>query len=96
MEKYDSTADTLLHIKRVNQLLIEASMNILKRAMVHDDSKLKSPEKEIFDKCTHKLRTLSYGSKEYTESLREIEVALKHHYQNNSHHPEHYPNGIND
>jgi len=22
-------------------------------------------------------------------------VALKHHYENNSHHPEHYPNGIN-
>ena len=33
---YDSKADTLLHIKRVSQLLGEASTELIKRAAVHD------------------------------------------------------------
>lgn len=35
------------------------------------------------------------GSEEYKEYLKELKVALDHHYQNNSHHPEHYENGVN-
>lgn len=92
--KYDSTADTLKHIKRVNELLIDASMELLNRAKVHDDSKLKSPEKELFDEFTPKLRNLTYGSKEYKESLDGLKHALEHHYAKNSHHPESYQNGI--
>lgn len=94
--KYDSTTETLLHIKRVNQLLIFASMELLKRGDRHDDSKLESPEKELFDKYTPLLKELDYGSDGYKESLKALKPALDHHYANNSHHPEHYENGIND
>lgn len=94
MEKYDSKKDTLLHIKRVSQLLTEAASEFIKRANVHDDSKLESPEKELFDECTPKLKGTTYGSDEYKEYLKELKVALDHHYQNNSHHPEHYENGV--
>lgn len=94
--KYDSSADTLLHIKRVNSLLTEAAMELLKRGKIHDDSKLKSPEKELFDEYTPKLKGVEYGSPEYKEFLKGLKVALDHHYANNSHHPEHYPNGVND
>jgi hypothetical protein len=94
MEKYDSKTDTLLHIKRVAQLLTEASAELIRRANVHDNSKLNSPEKEFFDEYTPKLAGSTYGSDEYKGFLKELKVGLDHHYANNSHHPEHYPNGI--
>lgn len=89
-QPYDSKADTLLHIKRVNELLIIASAELLRRAAIHDSSKLESPEKELFDVMTPKLKALVYGSAEYKQSLDELGVALRHHYANNSHHPEYY------
>ena len=93
--KYDSTIDTLKHIKRVNQLLTEAAAELIKRANVHDDSKLVSPEKEIFDEFTPLLKESTYGSDEYKGFLKSMKVGLDHHYANNSHHPEFYANGIN-
>ena len=93
--KYDSRADTLAHIKRVSQLLTEASCELIKRANVHDDSKLKSPEKEFFDEYTPKLAGSTYGSEEYKKNMAGLKGGLDHHYANNSHHPEHYPNGVN-
>lgn len=91
---YDSTVDTLRHVKRVNQLLTEASIEFIKRGNCHDDSKLKSPEKEMFDSATSRLKASTYGSEEYKGFLKELKPALDHHYAYNSHHPEHYPNGI--
>lgn len=87
---YDSKVDTLLHIKRVAELLTEASVELIKRANVHDNSKLDSPEKELFDEYTPKLKDCTYGSDEYNGFLKELGVALTHHYENNTHHPEHY------
>ena len=43
---------------------------------------------------TPKLIGLTYGSQEYKDSLKELGPALQHHYKHNSHHPEHYENGI--
>ena len=93
--KYDSKSDTLLHIKRVNELLMTAVRELLIRSEKHDSSKLESPEKELFDEFTPKLKDCTYGSDEYNGYLIELKVALDHHYSNNSHHPEHYKNGIN-
>lgn len=94
--EYDSSKDTLLHIKRVNELLSESAINLIRRGNVHDNSKLQEPEKSEFDRLTPKLKSLVYGTPEYQESLNELQVALRHHYANNSHHPEHYENGIDD
>lgn len=93
---YDSTSDTLRHIKRVAELLTKASQELINRANVHDNSKLESPEKELFDEYTPKLRGTTYGSEEYKQYLAGLKVALDHHYANNSHHPEHYENGVDD
>jgi len=93
--QYDSKADTLQHIKRVNELLLTAVSELLIRAGKHDSSKLESPEKELFDEYTPKLKNCTYGSEEYKEFLKGSKVALDHHYENNSHHPEHYENGVN-
>ena len=93
--EYDSKTDTLLHIKRVSELLNQAAIELIVRGNRHDDSKLEEPEKSEFDRLTPLLKTLTYGSDEYKSSLVELQVASKHHYVNNSHHPEHYENGVN-
>lgn len=91
---YNSEVDTLKHIKRVSELLTNAAKELIDRANRHDESKLRSPEKELFDEYTPKLSQCTYGSEEYKGFLRELKVALDHHYANNSHHPEHYNNGV--
>jgi hypothetical protein len=91
---YDSTEDTQEHIKKVRHFMQRPIIQLMKRATNHDKSKLESPEKAAFDKVTPKLKALKYGSEEYKASLNEIRPAIQHHYQVNSHHPEHYPDGI--
>ena len=92
---YNSKADTLLHIKRVSQLLSAASIELLSRGMVHDESKLGENEKPLFDEMTPKLKGLTYGSDEYKDALLRLKPALDNHYKENRHHPEHYENGVN-
>ncbi len=92
---YDSSADTLRHIKRVNELLGECSIELIRRGQIHDDSKLEEPEKAAFDIATPKLKDLVFGTPEYQQSLDDLKPALDHHYANNSHHPQFYKNGIN-
>lgn len=91
MENFDSTKETMDHIQTVQVFLGEISANIFNRSIGHDLSKLKEPEKSIYDVFTPRLRGMTYGSDEYKSCLAEMGVALQHHYQNNSHHPEHYP-----
>lgn len=91
---YDSKEDTLKHIKRVGDLIKLCISQLYSRAERHDKSKLESPEKEVFDRETPKLKDLTYGSDEYKKSLERLGVGLKHHYENNRHHPEHFTRGI--
>ena len=91
---YDSRIDTLLHIKRVSELLNKFATDLIERGNHHDDSKLVSPEKELFDELTPLLSSLKYGTPEYQESLDRLKPALDHHYANNSHHPQFYKIGI--
>jgi Family of unknown function (DUF5662) len=96
MFKYDSTNDTFAHIRRVQQLLGGAAAELMHRADKHDLSKLRSPEKELFDEYTPKLKDSTYGSPEYQEFLKGLKPALDHHYANNSHHPEFFgEKGVN-
>jgi Family of unknown function (DUF5662) len=90
----DSREATLEHISVVQRLLKLVIENLFNRAEVHDESKLFSPEVEIFDEVTPKLAALTYGSPEYNDMLKQMGVGLEHHYKYNSHHPEHYKDGI--
>jgi len=92
---YDSTADTLTHIRNVQGKLNAVAIELTIRGEEHDESKLLPPEKAIFDEYTPKLKNSTYGSDEYKEFLSGMGEALKHHYENNRHHPEHFLNGIN-
>jgi hypothetical protein len=91
---YDSTIDTTLHINRVRFLLGQCAIVLLERGSRHDASKLEEPEKEIFDVVGNRLAVVTYAGEEYKHSLAELKTALDHHYVNNTHHPEHYPNGV--
>lgn len=91
---YDSRPDTYQHITEVRSLLLASATALMLRAHVHDMSKLSSPEVEVFDEYSPKLRELTYGSDEYKQALKEMGAALQHHYANNRHHPEHFDEGI--
>lgn len=85
---YRSKPETEEHIRHLNDGIKLISSEILSRGPVHDASKLEPPEIEYFDKYTPLLKTLKYGTQEYTDSLAALKPALDHHYANNRHHPE--------
>ena len=85
---------TMRHIETVRNYLNWCIRELLARAENHDQTKLQSPEAEAFEKYTERLRGLTYGTPEYYENLKGIEPATKHHYEYNSHHPEHFTQGI--
>lgn len=93
-QPFDSTQDTLDHINKVRRHILESVLNLTQRGTVHDFSKLIEPEKSGYDQITFKLKDIPYGSPEYKESLSGLRPTIEHHYKNNSHHPEHYENGI--
>jgi len=85
---------TLRHMETVRNYLNTVIKELLTRGERHDQSKLQSPEIEIFAEYTCKLRGLTYGSPEYAETLSKIKPATDHHFLHNSHHPEYFENGI--
>lgn len=87
---YDSSDATNEHIQHVQRLIGDVVSNLSARAYVHDLSKLESPEKEIFDEFTPKLRGITFGSDEYKACMAKMRPAIDHHNAVNSHHPEHY------
>jgi len=96
MSNYDSREDTLKHMQNVGKFINIIIRDLINRKENHDKTKLSDFEKPIFDEYTPKLKNCTYGSDEYKEYLKEMGVALKHHYENNRHHPERFENGISD
>lgn len=86
--------DTLKHIDCVRENLYVLIADLLERARIHDQSKLESPEQEIFGEFGGELGKVEYGSPEYKELLERVKPAIEHHYSKNRHHPEHFSNGI--
>lgn len=88
--------ETYKHIENVRKYLRFFTDKLTTRGVEHDKLKLKSPEVEIFAEYTPKLANATYDSDEYNEFLKEMDIALQHHYANYRHHPEHFTKGIND
>lgn len=87
---FDSRPDTLRHSLRVGELMVQAINELSRRSVSHDLSKTQSPEVEVFDEYTPKLKNSTYGSDEYKEFLTGMGGGLRHHYAHNRHHPEHF------
>ena len=94
MNDYDSTEDVMEHKRKVSYWIESFISELSGRSRLHDASKLMSPEKAMFDEFIPKLKELEFGSAEYKQSLKDMGNALEHHYYMNSHHPEHYEDGI--
>jgi hypothetical protein len=92
--EYATNRVTLKHIKIVRNLMQSMINGLRARARQHDQSKLDRPEVAIFTEYTPKLAGSTYGSDEYKQLLAEMKPALDHHYAHNSHHPEHFPDGV--
>jgi hypothetical protein len=93
---HPSLEDTAEHRLRVYHLMLNLAKTLVGRGVVHDFSKTVDPEVSVFDEFTPKLATSTYGSEEYKGFLAAMKPALDHHYAENRHHPEHYPNGVTD
>lgn len=57
---------------------------------------LRQRAKRVMAEYTPKLKASTYGSDEYKGFLEGMGEGLRHHYEANRHHPEHFPNGVND
>lgn len=90
----DSTADTEQHIRKVQARLGVVIHELRVRGEQHDASKLEEPEKSGFDVLSAQLSTLEYGSDEYKAALEAGKPTIDHHYSVNSHHPEHWTDGV--
>jgi hypothetical protein len=88
--------ETNKHITVVQSNIALFIKDLIDRSVIHDQSKLDSPEIEVFGEYTPELAKTEYGSPEYNELLAKVKPAIDHHYANNRHHPEHWPEGIND
>lgn len=90
----DGRLETEKHIATVGDLLTLVNVELIMRSVNHDKSKLLPPEAEVFEKYTPLLKGITYGSDKYMAIMKEMKVAIDHHHSVNSHHPEHFSNGI--
>lgn len=93
LEESETEKDIKSHIARVEKKM-DVLIRLLKdRAANHDKSKLEYPEKQGFIRMDKEPR-YPYGSPEYFDKMKRYDYVLKKHYENNSHHPEHYDGWI--
>ena len=90
----ESTLDTLNHIAKVEGYLSLCSDLLRGRAARHDASKLQEPERSGYAGLTQALKGLHYGTPEHRAAFVPFKTIIAHHYEHNSHHPEHYDNGV--
>jgi hypothetical protein len=94
LAKHDS--ETLKHINEVRGNLWKLIHEIDQRGQEHDASKFQEPERTIYADALPELGKTEYGSPEYQKLLEMTKPAIEHHWANNRHHPEHWPNGLED
>lgn len=85
------------HIARVRQLLGEFAIEMIRRGDRHDKSKFDPIELEPLQRMQDLIDSegpAKFGTDEYKRRTNLLGEMISHHRANNSHHPEHYPNGI--
>lgn len=90
----DYLRDTRAHIANVQRHMQAFATLLNTRSLEHDISKLEEPEKSILHQNTEEYKRYRIGSQEYEAHLKKVKIALDHHYAMNSHHPQHYKNGV--
>lgn len=83
------------HKDSVKSKVAYLSNKLKERAEKHDNSKLEHPEIDWLIAMDREPR-YPYGSPEYFDKMKRWNKFFQHHYANNRHHPDHFPNGVND
>jgi len=94
--KYYNFCQTIIHKYWVFWNMFKFGCKIIARGFSHDMSKFSRYESTEYSKVIKRLKHVTYGSPEYKKMLAELKPAIDHHTSINSHHPEHYKNGIAD
>ena len=96
-KEYDSYADTMIHKRNIEDVMLPLIEALQERMKNHDNSKLTYPEKEGYDKHIPELKKHKYGSPEYVKAREAMaKDCLDHHWEVNRHHPEHFPRMLKD
>ena len=93
----DSSDVTRDHINKVQALLHDFVADLVARGIQHDASKFDEVEAgplQAMQDLIDKEGPAPYGTEEYRRRTALLGPMLEHHYAHNSHHPEHYPDGI--
>lgn len=85
---------TMEHREEVRKKLDWFVMQLLKRATVHDLSKLEEPELSSFAAVQERMKDIKFGTPEYKAALEDIRPAIEHHRTHNAHHPEFHEKGV--
>lgn len=97
----ESAKNTILsiykHKESVYNKIIFLAKELISRAKKHDNSKLMSPELDYLI-AMDKEGKQPYGSNEYFKKMEKWKCFFDAHYnnENNKHHPDHFPNGVDD
>lgn len=90
--KYEKSVN---HILLVQQYMLMVVINLQRRMLAHDASKLQEPERSAYDGLDEKLSGVAFGSSEYRAIVKNhLGDALRHHYAHNDHHIEHWGDGV--
>ena len=89
----NTVKNILTHKENVKKRLLFLADELYKRAYHHDDSKLQIPEIMYLIEMDREPR-YPYGSDEYFDKMKRWECFFKHHYENNRHHPDSFPDGV--
>jgi hypothetical protein len=92
----ESQKDTIAHVAKVQFNLSAVIANLAERSTVHNRSKFEEPELSGYESLQKSLQGVRYGTPDYRAALGAHEGVIMHHYAANTHHPEHWPNGIAD
>lgn len=89
-----TTQDSLDHISKVSERMVQVIEDLTRRAAVHDASKLEEPELSGYEKLHEELTPIAYGTPEYKATMAKFRWLIDHHFAANDHHPEHHRNGV--
>lgn len=96
VETFAYMQNILDHKRLVGEYLRKMVSALFTRAVEHDASKFSSAEFPHYATALPRFERVEYGSEEYIAICRSIKPALRHHVTTNRHHPEYFPNGVND
>ena len=83
------------HILSFQKHMLKSIINLQNRMIIHDDSKYGGNELELV-LGKYDLDSSEFGTPSYDEQLKKVYNSLSNHYNNNSHHPQYYENGVDD